>query len=198
MKKINSIKTARGEISRKKILETTRLLIGKSDSNSVTLDQIAIKCKISKSSILWHFGSKEELIFEVVDTVFHSLEEAFINKYHAGSTPYEKIRYFLNDYEKFLEQHPEIPMIFFSFIFNHSIRKKMKNRIRETYKWNRQTCMEQLNISENRAVILIGMLNGIVIQANIDPKQVSTKAVFSELISVMRSVVGMDSQVKLT
>ncbi len=77
MKNANIVKTARGENSRKKILKTARLLIGKSDSNSVTLDQIADKCRISKSSILWHFGSKEELFIEVIDTVFQNLEESF-------------------------------------------------------------------------------------------------------------------------
>ena len=39
------------------------------------------------------------------------------------------------------------------------------------------------------AAILVGMLNGIVIQANIDPKRIKIKEVFDELILFMRSFV---------
>ncbi|MBC2716096.1 MAG: TetR/AcrR family transcriptional regulator [Desulfobacteraceae bacterium] len=189
MKNHNIVKTARGESSRKKILETTRILIGKSDSNSVTLDQIADKCKISKSSILWHFGSKEALFIKVIDTVFHRLEEAFLAKYPADLTPFEKFKHFLHDYESLLDEQPEIPIIFFSFVFNNKTREKIEYRIRDIYIQNRAAFIQQLDISENMAAIIVGMLNGIVIQANVDPKRINIKEVFNELISFLRSLV---------
>ena len=94
---------------------------------------VADKCKISKSSILWHFGSKEELFIEVIDNIFQDLEESFIAKYPADLTPFEKFKHFLNDYESLLDEQPEIPIIFFSFVFNNKTRGKIKNRIRNIY-----------------------------------------------------------------
>jgi AcrR family transcriptional regulator len=181
------VKTNRGKSSRKKILATTRLLIGKSDSNSVTLDQIAQKCNISKSSILWHFGSKEELFIEVIDNIFQGLEESVIAKFPANLTLFEKFKFFLDEYENLLDEQPEIPIIFFSFVFNSKIREKIKDRIRAIYIQNREAFAQQLSISENMAAILVGMLNGIVIQANVDPKRIRIKEVFQELILFMRS-----------
>ena len=189
MKDTNIVKTARGENSRKKILKAARLLIGQSDSNSVTLDQIADKCKISKSSILWHFGSKEELFIEVIDTVFQNLEASLIAKYPEVLTPFEKFKYFLNDYERLVDEQPEIPIIFFSFVFNNKIRGKIKNRIRNIYIQNREAFIQQLNISENMAAIVVGMLNGVVIQANVDPERIKIKEIFDELILFIRPIV---------
>lgn len=187
MKSSTIVKTNRGKSSRKKILATTRLLIGKSDSNSVTLDQIAQKCNISKSSILWHFGSKEELFIEVIDNIFQGLEESVIAKFPANLTLFEKFKFFLDEYENLLDEQPEIPIIFFSFVFNSKIREKIKDRIRAIYIQNREAFAQQLSISENMAAILVGMLNGIVIQANVDPKRIRIKEVFQELILFMRS-----------
>ena len=52
--------------------------------------------------------------------------------------------------------------------------------------------MEQFNISENRAAIFLGMINGIVIQGNVDPRRVNLKAVFEELIGVMNLLLSHD------
>jgi len=54
---------------------------------------------------------------------------------------------------------------------------------------NKEAFIQQLNISENLAAILVGMMNGIVIQANVDPKRINIKEVFDELILFMRSFV---------
>lgn len=188
MKRQSKAKTARGEISRRKILEITRRLIGASDSHSVTLDQIASACEISKSSILWYFGSKEALLLEVVDGIYHDLEQTFITQCPAGLTPYEKFDFFLGNYERLLDEHPEALMIFFSFVFNNKIREKIDKKIREIYEWNRAALCEQFGISEKKAVILLGMLNGIAIQANVHPERIHLKEIFNELMSMLKRV----------
>ena len=108
------IKTPRGERSRQRILDATGRLIARYGGNHVTLDQVAEECNISKSSILWHFGSKDELRLEVVDTVCHRFAEAIISKYKAELSAIEKITHLLNDYNTVSIDRPEIPTIFFS------------------------------------------------------------------------------------
>lgn len=182
-------KTARGENSRQKILDTTRRLIGESDSHSVSLDQIAKACQLSKSSILWHFGSKEGLLLEVVDAIFHNLETTFLSQCPAGLTIPEKFHFFLNEYERLLEETPEIPIIFFSFVFNKKIKQKIDRKIREIYCWNREIFMAQFNISQERASVLLAMLNGVVIQWHVDPEQIDIKAAFKEMMSIVKKIV---------
>lgn len=184
-----SSKTARGENSRQKILEITRALIGESDSHSVSLDQIAKGCNLSKSSILWHFGSKEGLLLEVVDSIFRNLEITFLNQCPAGLSVLEKFQFFLDAYELLLEKTPEIPIMFFSFVFNKKIKQKIDWKIREIYSWNRETLMAQLNISQERASVLLAMLNGVVIQWHVDPQQINIKAAFKEIMSIVEKIV---------
>jgi AcrR family transcriptional regulator len=192
MNEKNIVKTPRGENSRKKILEATSLLIGEFGSNSVTLDQVAKHCKIAKSSILWHFGSKNELFLEVVDSVYQKFEKAFMKKHSAELTPSEKIEHFLQDYGALLNDQPEIPNIFFSFVFNSKTHVKIKNKIQEIYKWNRQAFIEQLGVSENLAAILLGMLNGIVIQWIVDPGQINFDEILEELIPIFNSLLNKE------
>jgi AcrR family transcriptional regulator len=189
MKNQATVKTPRGENSRKKILETTSLLIGEFGSNNVTLDQVASQCKISKSSILWHFGSKDELFLEVVDSVYQKFEEAFIKKFSATLTPAKKIKHFLLDYGILLKSQPEIPHIFFSFVFNNKAQGKIKDKIQEIYKWNRKAFIQQLGISGNLAVILLGMLNGIVIQWIVEPEEIKINEILEEMIPIFTGLV---------
>lgn len=184
----NNAKTARGENSRQRILESTWQLIGKSDSREVTLDQIADVCGISKSSILWHFGSKEALLLEVADNIFRDLEKLFIEQCPPDSSIGERFAFFLNNYEDMLNATPEAPRIFFSFLFNNQFREKITHKIREIYEWNRETFCEQFHLTENQAVILLGTLNGIVIQANVHPERIKIKEVFDELKSLMKKI----------
>jgi AcrR family transcriptional regulator len=184
-----SSKTARGENSRQKILDTTRILIGESDSHSVSLDQIAKACQLSKSSILWHFGSKEGLLVEVVDAIFRNLETTFLSQCPAGLTVPEKFKFFLDQYEQLLANTPEIPIIFFSFVFNKKIKEKIDRKIREIYNWNRETLMAQLNVSREQAQVLLAMLNGVVIQWHVDPEQIDIKAAFKEMMSIVEMIV---------
>ncbi|HMA68058.1 MAG TPA: TetR/AcrR family transcriptional regulator [Desulfosalsimonadaceae bacterium] len=177
----NEPKTARGENSRQRILETTTQLIGKSDSSSVTLDQIAEACQIAKSSILWYFGSKEELFLEVADKIFRNLKNTFIEQCPAHLSPGERFEFFLNNYESMLKANPEAPRIFFTFVFNSRFQEKIHDKIREIYEWNREAFCEQFHLTENEAVILLGALNGIVIQANVHPECIHIRDIFDEL-----------------
>ena len=178
------IKTPRGAHSRQVILDATGRLIARYGGNQVTLDQVAEECNISKSSILWHFGSKDELLLEVVDTVYHRFAEAIINKYTAELSPIEKITHLLNGYRSISIDRPEIPTIFFSFVLSNKAQTKIQAKIKEIYEWNRQAYMQHLGISGNMAAMLLGMINGILIQWLMDPDQIEIEMLLKEMIPV--------------
>ena len=66
-------RTKRGERTRNHILEVTRKLFAQPGFRGVTLDQIAEETGTAKSSILWHFGTKEHLLLEVLDGIMRDL-----------------------------------------------------------------------------------------------------------------------------
>ncbi len=155
----------------------------------MSLDQIAKACQLSKSSILWYFGSKEGLLLEVVDSIFRNLETTFLSQCPTGLSISEKFQFFLDAYERLLEETPEIPIIFFSFVFNKKIKLKIDQKIREIYCWNREALMAQLNISQERAQVLLAMINGVVIQWHVDPGQIDIKAAFKEIMTIVEKIV---------
>jgi AcrR family transcriptional regulator len=184
MKK-NTAKTARGETSRKKILDITQQLMGATSSHSVTLDQISELAHLSKSSIMWYFGSKEELLLEVIDRAFQDLVASVVKDIPEDLSSFDKLKFFIKEYERFLKKNPEMPNIFFSFYFNDKVGGRIKEKIREIYDWNRRALIENLGISPYMATSLMGFLDGVVIQASIDPKQVKVGKVFEEMLDII-------------
>ena len=183
------IKTPRGKRSRQAILDATGRLIARYGGNHVTLDQVAEECNISKSSILWHFGSKDELLLEVVDTVYHRFAEAIISKYKAELKSIEKITHLLNEYSSISIDRPEIPTIFFSFVFSNKAQTKIREKIKEIYEWNRQAYRQHLGISENLATLLLGMVNGILIQWLTDPDRIKIEMLLQDMIPVFAMLI---------
>lgn len=189
-------KTLRGQRSRQAILEATGQLIAIHGGNHVTLDQIADACNIAKSSILWHFSSKDDLLLEVVDTTYHHFAEAIISKYTPGSTTLEKVTYLLNGYTSVSLYQPEIPTIFFSFAFGSKKQKKIRDKIEEIYDWNRKAYKQHFGISENLAAILLGMVNGILIQWLIAPDRINIEVHLQEMIPVFNTLIENEKTVQ--
>ena len=193
---LKGTKTLRGERSRQAILDAAARLIAVHGGNHITLDQVAEDCKIAKSSILWHFGSKDELLLEVVDATYHHFARAIILKFQTDLTLLEKITLLLNEYEKVSLERPEIPTIFFSFAFSSKKQKKIRDKIEAIYEWNRQAYREHFGISENLAAMLLGMVNGVLIQWLMAPEKISIQGLLQEIIPVFHTLIETETALK--
>ncbi|MGW8322107.1 MAG: TetR/AcrR family transcriptional regulator, partial [Thermodesulfobacteriota bacterium] len=100
-------RTKRGERTRNHILEVTRKLFAQPGFRGVTLDQIAEETGTAKSSILWHFGSKEHLLLEVLDGIMRDLETSYRHSYPDNLPLTRKMRLLIDDYVRLMEQYPE-------------------------------------------------------------------------------------------
>ncbi|MGM0423863.1 MAG: TetR/AcrR family transcriptional regulator [Thermodesulfobacteriota bacterium] len=188
MKSQEPAKTEKGQDSRKRILEATWQLIAQSGSGNITLDQIAAACNISKSSILWHFGSKEALFLEVANSIFQDFEEIFIESCPPDLSPAERFGFFLHNYKEMLDKHFEAPKIFFYLLFKHDPSGNLQRKIQEIYEWNRKAFCEQFNLTDNQAVIVLGMLNGIIIQSLVHPEGININDVFDEVACYVQNI----------
>ena len=124
----------------------------------------------------------------MADNIFRDLEKAFVEQCPTDLPPSSRFDFFLSNYEDMLNAAPEAPRIFFSFLFNSQFRNKISKKIREIYEWNRKSFCEQFGLTENQAVLLLGTLNGIVIQANIHPDQINIKDIFDEFRSLVKKI----------
>src|ERR671937_330653 len=63
----------RGVRTEEAILQATLRLLAARGVHGTSLDVLAEEVGVAKSSILWHFGSKEELLLRVAERVFDEI-----------------------------------------------------------------------------------------------------------------------------
>jgi len=169
------------------VLEVTRRLLSESGPRTVTLDQVAAGSEVAKTSILWHFGSKQELLLEALDEVIRDFERAFSTRYPDPSTPAEKLALFLRDYAVFMKQHPYLGDVFFSFAFSDRSDERARSRVRDLYRRYRTMVASHVGTASEGAgrelaAAIVGLVDGVFIQWSLDPDQFDPGAVFDAFL----------------
>jgi AcrR family transcriptional regulator len=184
----NKAKTNRGARTRRRLLEVTRQLLSESGPRSVTLDQVAARSKVAKTSILWHFGSKRELFLEALDEVIRDFESAFSARYPDQASPAEKLRLFFRDYAELMEKHPRLADVFFSFVFSDRSDEKTRKRARDLYRRYRTMVAAHISAAledsrEELAAVIVGLVDGVFIQWSLEHDALDPRAVFDAILS---------------
>jgi AcrR family transcriptional regulator len=169
------------------VLEVTRRLLSESGPRNVTLDQVAARSEIAKTSILWHFGSKQELLLEALDEVIRDFEKAFSTRYPDPSTPAERLGLFLRDYAAFMKEHPYLGDVFFSFAFSDRSDERARSRVRDLYRRYRAMVASHVGTAaegagRELAAAIVGLVDGVFIQWSLDPDQLDPGAVFDAFL----------------
>jgi len=126
-------KQRRGVETRRQLLEATKSLLTDHDYQSITLDQVSDKVGVSKSSILWHFESKEGLLTEAVFQLFEDIDRAINLEKHALQTLDVRVEYLLEMIAIYFTSHPQAKGIALSLVFNSQTPKAIRDRIREQW-----------------------------------------------------------------
>lgn len=188
MARKHAARTKRGEQTRMQILEAARTLLARPGFRGVTLDQIAETTGISKSSILWHFGTKEDLLLEVLDGVTRDLVGSYRQSYPDSLPPAEKMRLFFRDYARLMEQIPESGTVFFGMIFDAERINTIRDRVQQMYREYRQMVVHHLStpafpVSEELAAGVVALLDGVFIQWYLDPRRMDMGKAFASVVS---------------
>lgn len=171
-----TIMKTRGEKSRERIIAVTQKLLARSNPDKVSLDLISLKCNLSKSSILWHFHSKEELFLAVVTKTFEDFVSHFAGTYD-NLSPIEKLDRFFIEYAAFAKDKPESNIIILTFLLQKKNNKKIQAKLRELFSFFRTTFLENLGIPENEeskyfVSFIIAALDGFFLQWLLDPEEI--------------------------
>ena len=94
-------------MSREKILQATWELIKEKGIESITIRDIASRAGTNIASINYYFGSKDQLINEVVKQRMEAFREAFVLLEDTAIAPMTRLRRFLHAYAALLLEHPE-------------------------------------------------------------------------------------------
>lgn len=186
-------RTKRGERTRNHILEVTRRLLAQPGFRGATLDQIAEETGTAKSSILWHFGTKEHLLLEVLDGIMRELETSYRHRYPEALPLEKKMRLLIRDYVRMMERYPESGTVFFGMLFDAELIRTIRDRVKEMYRDYRQMIVRNLvdagvPATEHLAAALAALFDGVFIQWYLDPEGVNMQKALESIVPGLGSL----------
>ncbi len=179
-------RTSRGARTRRRILDAAADLVAHEPSATVGLDRIAKAAGVAKSSVLWHFGNKEQLYLEVADLWFAGFQEAVAAEVGQGRDLREALPVLLGAYSEFLRERPEANVVLFTLLFGSPRGSELHRRIAQMYREFRAgivraTHLDGQPVDETAAGLVVAALDGVFVQGFIDPDGFDPEAAFARL-----------------
>src|SRR5262249_46151280 len=107
----------RGVRTEEAILQATMRLLATRGIHGTSLDLLAEEVGVAKSSILWHFGSKEELLLRVAERVYDEVAKGPVQKILALENFEERAEASWRFFSETLRQKPELRRVMLYLIF---------------------------------------------------------------------------------
>ena len=114
-------KNRRGLETRQRVIALTKGLIAEHGYAEVTLDQISAAASVAKSSLLWHFGSKEMLLAEAAISLFREIEGEMQARAPAGRSGAERLDNLFDRVADYFTRHPETKGVVLALLFSGSV-----------------------------------------------------------------------------
>lgn len=110
--------TARGRVSRERILDAAVEVVAAEGLRSTTLDSVCRRAGVPKTSVYWHFGSKDGLLAALVERVAGEWTDAIERQaYAAGSNPFERLDRAFGAMRVFLVEKPHLLRLLLTLTF---------------------------------------------------------------------------------
>ncbi|WP_432258695.1 TetR/AcrR family transcriptional regulator [Cupriavidus sp. TMH.W2] len=126
-------KNRRGLETRERVIAVTRGLISAHGYAEVTLDQISAEAGVAKSSLLWHFGSKEMLLAEAATSLFRDIGEGLGTEPHRGRTAARRLENAFDRVADYFTANPEAKGVVLALLFSGSVPPSVREEIRRSW-----------------------------------------------------------------
>ena len=177
-----SVKQERSERSQRALIDAATSLFAERGYRGTSVQAIGARAGVSRGSIFWHFGSKEGLLWAVVERAFESWEAEVLVPDVGEATGIEAVRRALAAHRRFLTERAEELRLFYVLLFEALGPRpelalefaKLHGRLRDmSVPWIKQAIDSgemRADVDATAVVILItGALGGIAYQWLLDP-----------------------------
>src|SRR5215475_1268687 len=186
----------RGVRTEEAILQATMRLLASRGIQGTSLDLLAEEVGVAKSSILWHFGSKEELLLRVAERVYDEVARGPVQKILALPTFEERAEASWRFFSETLRQKPELRRVMLYLIFESvEGRPELRARLQQLYRGIRdmyETGLRGVVPDEGQrrrlAVISVASLDGLFLQWLLEPEAIDLEALHDELRALRGAV----------
>src|SRR5262245_39772267 len=185
----------RGVRTEEAILQATMRLLATRGIQGTSLDLLAEEVGVAKSSILWHFGSKEELLLRVAERVYDEVAQGPVQRILALPTFEERAEASWHFFSETLRQNPGLRAGILYLIFESvEGRPELRSRLQQLYRGIREMYEDGLrsvvpdpNQRRRFAVISVAALDGIFLQWLLDPETIDLEALHEEIRALRES-----------
>ena len=179
----------RGVRTEEAILQATMRLLATRGIHGTSLDLLAEDVGVAKSSILWHFGSKEELLLRVAERVYDEVARGPVQKILSLENFEERAEASWRFFSETLRQKPELRRVMLYLIFESvEGRPELRARLQQLYRGIRdmyETGLRGVVPDEAQrrrlAVISVASLDGLFLQWLLEPDAIDLEALHDEL-----------------
>ncbi len=193
-----TLKQARAERTRQRLLDTAVELFARKGSLETTFDAISEASGISRGSIRFHFGSKEGLLFAVVDRVFAEWENDVMTPLLVEGEGPTSFGSAVESHAEMSDTNPAVGRLFFVLLFEAlGPRPELRPRFAALYERFRTFCRAWVKAgqangtvaghvkADDVATLILGALGGIHYQWHLDPEHVDLSRVRDLLTEVL-------------
>jgi len=185
-----SPKTSRGQRSRARIISTTRQLLADADLSSLKLDAVAEKSGVAKSSVLWHFGSKNGLLLAVVEDIFEGMQQLIQEMELSDLDKRGRLKKMMLALADEMQRTPEANTLLISFIVNQTLDQTIIAQIKSMYGSYRQFIRRMLEssgvpVDDHLPAVILALIDGAFLQWYLQPDQISLRDLFARSIDLM-------------
>ena len=182
---------------KRNLLEAARRLFVQSGFPALKLDAIASEAAENKAMIRYYFGDKAGLVGALVDDLTHDATVALVARCSALPGDDERVHAHLLGARRMMED-PQFPSLF--DVLPHAFRdEELRTRIADLYDWYRDVNVRCLgpqlgSASRDRllalASIFMATVDGLAIQAALDPEHFDLAPAFTMLESMIKSTLA--------
>jgi AcrR family transcriptional regulator len=178
---VQKLKKQQGEATRKQILEVTARRFAQHGYHGTSLEAIAKQVGVAKSSVLWHFGSKEALLYEVIQGVMTKWEKEQTAELLAITDSRERLSKMVDAYKQLMRERPDTLLLFLTVMFEGiDSNTELTQKFREMYKGYRAAIKLAIDLgiqegvfrkdvaAEDVATLILAGFDGIFIQWYLD------------------------------
>lgn len=171
------------------ILDATLKLLATRGIRGTSLDLVAEEVGVSKSSILWHFGSKEDLLVRVAERVVEEVARGPAKDILALPTVEERGEATWKFFAKVLQSRPELKRLMLWLILESvegrpELRARLRQlyeNVRELYDAGLRSVIPDADKRRRYAIISVASMDGIFLQWLLDPEAIDLEALHEDL-----------------
>ena len=186
---VERLRQQRGVRTEAAILDVTLQLLATRGIHGTSLDAVAEAAGVAKSSVLWHFGSKEELLLRVAEHVVDEVARGPVRQILELPTIAERDEATWRFFSETLHQRPELRRLVLYLIFESGegrpeLRERLQQLyrgIRELYELGLQGVVADAEQRRRLAIISVATFDGLFLQWLLDPESVDLDALHREL-----------------